>query len=244
MKEYVDALALSLHDDDWLDLAFNQHQNIVEFTKQFSNKPEMAATVFLKNRDYTETIKYKTKSIHENIFNFFMSPHSESVKLELMNNIKNKTKFIIDNVKSILEEYSDNTRHFFEAQINPFPENIFDTCKPINKFKITTEDDEFLLKIAENKVLVEHNEEIRNYFDQRNSSKEICRAYSNENLDKQIRNLIFERTTSIPTNSLYKENGKYKVVFTKNQSIFTNNAHRTLDGSNFTVKMILRQNES
>lgn len=242
LNDYNDAINLSIHDDDWMKIAYGQKENILEFTKDFCNKPEEAAALYCTKNDISTIIKYKKKQINESALHFFLEPNKEENKIALLKNIKNKTKYIAENVVFALNEYSDYTNDFFEATIKAFPENIQNTTKPLATFKVLTNNQEFYIKINNNK-LFSNNASINEYFQERNLNKKIARAFTNINLEENIKELNFFKQTQIPTNLLL-EYGKYKVVFVENQSVQYLNSYRTIDGRNFLVKNIMRSNES
>jgi hypothetical protein len=242
LNEYNDAINLSIHDDDWISLAYKQKDNILDFTREFCNKPNEAAAIFSTKPDISLIMKYKKSQINESSLNFFLEPFTETNKILILKNIKNKTKYIAENIALILHEYGDNTNNFLEGELKPFPDNIQNTTKPINLFKLENNGNQSLIKIINNKLFSD-NKNINQYFEFRNNNKKIERAYTNINLEENIKELNFFKQTEIPTNLLL-ENGKYKVIFIENQSVKYINNYRTIDSRNFMVKNIMRSNES
>jgi hypothetical protein len=241
-SEYYDALKLSIHDDEWIQIAYKQKENIEQFTKQFCTKYDEAAIIYIAKKDFSYVLDYKTSPLNESCMDFFTEPFKESNIIRVIQNIKNGTRYIAENMVLILQEYSNQTRDFFEAEISPLPENINDTTKLIKNFKVNKNNSEFIIKLK-NKNLICSDKEINNYLQERNINKKISRGFTNINLEKSIQELNFFKQTSIPTNELYKE-GKYKVVFIESQAVETNFGFRTIHSENFVVKNIMRSHES
>ena len=241
-SEYYDALKLSIHDEEWIDLAYKQKENIEEFTRQFCTKFDEAAIIYIAKKDFSHILDYKTYPINESCMSFFMEPFKESNVIQVIQNIKNNTKYIVENISLVLEEYSHQTRNFFEAELSPWPESIEETTKPIKNFKITKDNSEFVVKLKDRNLFCTEKT-INQYLQERNNDKKISRAFTDTNLEKSIQELNFFKQTSIPTNELHKI-GKYKVVFVESQAVETNYGYRTIDGKNFVVKNIMRTHES
>jgi len=243
LKDYNEALKISIHDDEWRNIALNQAENIEEYTKQFCKNYKEAALIYLSKKDFSKIIEYKTQPINENCMQFFMETSKEKNILDVIKNIKNKTNYMAENIAALLSEYSHQKRDLFEGELQPCPESFQETTKSIKKFKIIKDNHEIKIKILNNKIFT-NSDNLNQYFLERNESKFIGRAFCNLKLEQQIQELIFFKTTSIPTNILEEEEQKYKIIFVENQAVKINNSYRTIDGSNFVVKHILRKHES
>lgn len=252
LRDYNDAMKICIHDDDWLNLAFIQKENVIEVAKDICPNPTGAVLKYLADNNIRHIINNKnTVGMDEKSLAFFFEQQAEQTKIDLIKLIQEKTKYFANIAANLLQEYSQNQRDFFEAQLTPFPEAITDTTKPINKFKIEiNENAKFYIVLHDSQVYIasdnSHTNEIKNYFAKRNQNKNIIRGYLGEKeLNEQSyhalrRNLAFVKETVCKTTVLYEKNNLYKCIFLENQVVKIEDEYKPLNGCSIKIKNILR----
>jgi hypothetical protein len=250
---YNDALKLSLHDNEWISKAFENKQNIKELLKNVTKQDTLIATnEYIAKNDLGKIFKYKKiRSLDESTILYLFDQNAEQSKINLINQIKNKTTRNTNIIKNLIEEYSINTRDVFDAKILPFPDKIEDTVKPITKFKIQlTEQKFFALEIGENELLVEDSSDnfiqIQEYFQERKKKKRITRGYlTKEQITQtQVQNLLeklnYLKEVEIPFNYALKQ-GDYKIVYREHQVAHLSDKDVTINDRNLRILHIGEQ---
>lgn len=249
---YHDALKTCIHDDDWLQKAFSDKENIVEFAKQFvKTQPEKVVNEFCYSKDISTLLKNKkTKVLSENELLFLFDQNSEDTKINLINSIKNKTAYFGQATASLLREYCENTRDFFDATIIPHPSKMSETVRPVKKFGIVIEENKSLIFQLHDKGAVVLSEgtqfiNLKKYLKNRYISKELIHGYLdlNENTFKQLSNkLNFYKEVEIPRFKISNQKAEYKVVLRKNQTFTLDENIMSISGKNLKVLAICRTN--
>lgn len=246
---YNDALKLCIHDDEWLQNAFNEKSNIIEFAKTFAyEEANRAANEFCYSNDVSSLLKHKkTKALTDQAVQFIFEQNSEDAKINLINKIRSRTYYNALAVKSLLEEYCENTRDIFNASILPHPESIHDTIKPIKKFGIQIDDKNFVVNLNENSLNIfnrnEQFNQIRKYFKTRMFDKQLQKAFVNlsETQYNQIKNqLNFYKEVKIPSTKASLNEGNTKIIFRKNQAFGVDDQIYTINGDSIKALGILR----
>lgn len=248
MNLYCDALKFCIHDDAWLKSAFEDKNNLHEFTKNFTmNKTNQAICEYLYSKDITSVFKYKRKTmLTEQDLNFWFSQESEVAKINLIQKIKNKTNHYAEAVKYLLEDYCDQTRDNFDAKILPCPLSLTETIKPVRNFKVVISDDKnFAVEIMDTSLKVHDNNSylnnLREYFEKRRTSKAFSRAYlSEEEIDDTTFNqlkskLLYLKEIQIPSCAASLHENKYKILYRNNQSYVKEDKIQTLTDKNIKI---------
>jgi hypothetical protein len=248
-NNYNEALEKSLYDQDWVRNLYTDKENVCNLLEISNNNPKIIAEI---NRE--KNIKSFIKAIKDDpnkyyIIERFMNAGSAEENNKFIQRIKNITEQKANIVKLLLNEYSFNTRNFIKGVMQPFPESINDTWKPITSFKIKTNDKkEFVLKIEEDIITTcDKDKNIKTYFESRNKNKNIKRCYANnisENEYNKIRReLLYLKECEINTKYLTnEEDSKYKILFKGNQTVANNKYEVSVYNQNIKVLHIMENN--
>lgn len=242
---YTEALEKSLYDQDWVKNLYTDKENICNLLEiSYSNSKLIAEINRNKNiKSFITAIKDEPNKYY--IIERFMNAGSAQENKNFVQRIKNITEQKANIIKILLNEYSFNTRKFIRGTIQPFPESIEDTWKPINSFKIKTNNKkEFVLKIEENIILTcDNDKSIKLYFESRNKNKNIKRCYtdivSENEYNKTKRELLCLKECEINTKYLNKNEGKYKVLFVGNQTVLNENYEISVYNKNIKILHIM-----
>jgi hypothetical protein len=253
LSAYHDAMALSLHDDEWFSAALKNKENLYEITKHITKEnTEVAVNKFLSSKNIGEILKYKKVSmIDETAMNILLDTKSIDSKKSIIDAISKKTEHNCAVTVSLLSEYCDKTRDLFDAQVTPFPENIEDTFAPIKKFKINVGEKHLIVALETNRLVTdntEHVNSINEYFLDRAKSKNICRGYfclENEQEVANLRNrLLYFKEVKLPMAFANTKEGDYKVIYRENQICHLGTYDFTIDGGYLKVLHIEKSGDS
>lgn len=252
---YHDALKTCIHDDDWLERAFSDKVNMLEFAKPLiKNQPNKVINEFFYTKDISTIIKNKKNQVLENNqLLYLLNPDSEDAKIKLINDIKNKTSYYGQAVVGLLSEYCENTRDFFDATVIPHPSKMSETIRPIKKFGVVITEDKSIIMELTDKGAIIHNEgsqfsNLKNYLQNRANSKELISGFISQNyLSKDHFNNIatklnFYKETEIPTFRISNVPSDYKVVLRKNKTFQLEENIMSLTGNNLHILAISRMN--
>lgn len=249
-SEYHDALDKSLYDESWIQNLYKDKENIISFFKRLNETRYISfAANFIRNPDIKRVIVANNKNtLNNSIVEQILDAGKAKENKRKVEEIKSITNYYANITVALLNEYSNTTRDFINATIKPYPESIEDTWKPIKTFRLIRENDEMVIKITNKKVLVEtFNDDIKNYFNQRNISRDLKRGYLSKdqisesclkNIRRQLLNL---KEVIIPTNfcSTNKNDNNYKIIYKGNQTVEYNNEEVSISGENIKVYQIL-----
>jgi hypothetical protein len=252
LSAYHDAMALSLHDDEWFSAALKNKENLQEITKHITKEnTEIAINRFMSNKNIGEILKYKKISmIDETSINVLLHTNSMASKKAILDTISKKTEHNCAVVISLLNEYCDKNRDIFDAQVVPFPENLEDTVAPLRKFKVNVGEKFFIVKLNSNNLVAEstdNTQNINDYFITRSKSKNICRGYfsvDNEETIADLKNkLLYFKEIKIPVPYANTKEGDYKIIYRENQVCHMGAYDFTLDGRALKILHIQKSGE-
>lgn len=252
---YHDALKTCIHDDDWLEKAFSDKVNMLEFAKPFiKNQPTKVINEFFYTKDISTIFKNKNNQVlEENQLLYLFNRNSEEAKIKLINDIKNKTSYYGQAIVGLLSEYCENTRDFFDATIIPHPSKMSETIRPIKKFGVViTENKSLIMELTDKGALV-HNDGshffgLKKYLQNRFNSKELISGFvsrhdlSQESFNNITKKLNFYKEVEIPTCKISSKTSDYKIVLRKNKTFQSDENIMSLSGNNLRILAISRMN--
>ena len=63
-KKYVEAINFSIHDDEWLNMAFSQKENLLDVTNQIVKSDlALATNMFIARNDLSKILQNKKETI-------------------------------------------------------------------------------------------------------------------------------------------------------------------------------------
>ncbi len=232
LSDYSEAIEKSLYDQDWVRHLYTDSENLMNVIKE--NNPNAESSIeaieFCNNPNIKTFANLRSKDLIDyNILETIMDAGNFESNIKFANRIKNKTIYNIELAKSLVNEYSANTREFFYGRIAPFPESVEDTWKPITTFKLTLDNhDDIVIKIDKSKITTNNShDKFYNYFENRNKSKDIKRMYLNENqitkeqYKKCRKDLIVVKESKLYVTCASEKNetSKYKILYKGNQTL-------------------------
>lgn len=247
---YYDAMKLCYHDEEWINAALNNRHTLKEVLLPITGfNTDKAVNNYLYSKNLAEILKNRqTTQIDENFINIIFNSGSEESKDVLINTITNKTYHNANILKSLLEEYSEKTRDFFDCKIKPYPETTLETTAPLSKFKITKEHDEenqveMQISGYEIQVKIENDwsKKLNEYFAQRSKSKNMKRGYlSEQEISSDVyeftkRQLVHVKEVYVPVSHANHNEGKYKVLYREKFVVPNNGKDITIDNKGLRV---------
>jgi hypothetical protein len=255
LKDYKDALFSSLRNEEWVEKAYNDESTMIEwFDPSHSLSARKAISEYKKTKDIASLIRIKNKLCYnEQAMEIIFNAGKSQTNKKLAEIIFSKTESYANNMKYLLYEFCENTGSHITCTLTPFPDNIDETVKPINKFKIKLQDDQSITATVADKGLsiIENNTDLKNiqeYFENRIKSKTIKKRYVAENQIAEaqykivVRNLINLKEYEVPTNfcHLTSENCMYKILYKGNQTVSDQQKEMSLSGGNIKVLSITK----
>lgn len=237
LNEYNDALKKSMFDSEWVQNLYTDKENLLEFFSRIGDQN------FIKNAmrfEETKNIKYLLQTKNSTLLpdfanDLFFEAGKPETTMQLINEIYQKTNYYAERVEDLLNEYSENTRNFFETTIKPFPDNIEDTWKPITKFKIGNQ----IASLEKNSIkFLDENCEFSQYFTERKSKKLLKKLHltyktmPESEYKTTRRRLLNYKESLIPTHcaEISPDNASYKITLKSNQTVKRDNQEYTLLG--------------
>jgi hypothetical protein len=242
IEEYADALKKSMYDEQWINNLYTDKENIFRlFEKVGKNCPIKNAVRFAETRDIRYLLETKNNlTLPESISNLYFEAGKPEQTMILINEIFSSTLYYAERIKDLINEYSMNTRTFFETTLQPYPENISDTWKPIKRFKL----ENHVLSIDKNTLHFENQESpFSDYFIERKNKKLLKKLFINYKIVSETdyknikRRLLNFKEVSIPTNFAYcnSDNAKYKITTNASQTVNRDGVEFTLLGDRINV---------
>jgi len=247
---YYDAIKLSYHDQEWINSALNNRHTLKEVLLPITGfNTDKAVNNYLYSKNLAEILKNRqSNKIDENFINIIFNSGSPESKDVLVNTVTNRTYHNASILKSLLEEYSDKKRDFFDCKIRPFPETTLDTTAPLNKFKIIKEHDEenpIEIEIAGYEIHAntetDWGKKLNDYFLERSNSKNMKRGYLSENeissdvFDFTKRQLVHVKEVYIPVSHASHNQDKYKVLYREKFVVSNKDKDMTIDNKGLRV---------
>lgn len=242
MEEYADALKKSMYDEEWINNLYTDKENLFRlFERLGRNNPIKNAVKFAETRDIRYLLETKNNLLlPDTISNFYFEAGRPEQTMALINEIFYTTCYYAERIKDLLNEFSTNTRIFVETSINPYPENISDTWKPIKRFKVGNH----IVSVDKNTLHFENQDNpYAEYFAERKKQKLLKKLFINfktvsETDFKNIkRRLLNFKEVAIPTHfaNCQQNDAKYKITIAANQTVKNDNIEYTLLGDRINV---------
>ena len=254
-KDYKEALFSSLRCEEWVNKAYTDETTMLEwFDSNKSIKAKKAMNEYKKTKDIASLIRIKNQQcLSEQALEILFNAGKAKTNIKLAEIIYSKTEFYANTAKYLLYEYCENTGKNLNCTISPYPENMDDTTKPLNKFKISTESDKSIkISVSEKHLKIIENdssyEDLQNYFETRCKSKHIKKRYlkseqlSELDYKKANRELINLKETEIPCRACYltSEGCEYKILYYGNQTVSDQMTEQTLLQNNIKVLSVAK----
>lgn len=252
-NEYKDALFSSLRCEEWVHKAYTNETTMLEwFDTNNSVKAKKALNEYKKTKDLANLIRIKNKNcLSEQALEILFNAGKAKTNIRLAEIIYAKTEYYANITKLMLYEYCENTGKRMDAVIKPYPEDMEDTTKPLNKFAIHIENDKIIKSTVGDKHInilenLSSYQEIQDYFENRQKSKNIKKRYlksdqlTEEYYKKANRELINLKQTSIPCSNCYltSEGCAYKILYYGNQTVSDQITEQTLLKKNLKILSI------
>ena len=237
LNEYADALKKSMYDSEWVQNLYTDKENILEFFSRTGDKDTIKNAMRFQE---TKNIKYLLQTKNSNLLpdfavDLFFEAGKPEKTMQLINEIYQKTNYYAERIEDLLNEYSENTRNFMETTVQPFPDNIEDTWKPINKFKIGNH----IATLEKNTIqFLDENCEFSQYFTERKNKKLLKKLYiTYKNMPESEfkttrRRLLNYKESAIATHfaNISPDDAAYKITIKSNQTVKRENQEFTLLG--------------
>jgi hypothetical protein len=255
--KYVDAINFSIHDEEWLNIAFSQKENLLAVTNQIVKSDLSVATnKFIYKNDLSKILQNKKDTvIREEIVDILFKNYSYESKKLILENIKRKTNHNAKIVESLLNEYGDKTRDVFTGIIKPHPTDIKETTTPLKRFVVVVSQDvmfEVLLTNSGLNVLTQNEnlDPINDYFRERSLNKNILRCYIDKQIvtpevEKEIKNkLLYVKETKLPANFVFKNPSDYRLTIRESSvCLMEDNCYYSIDSQPIRIKFIQRESK-
>lgn len=252
--KYIEAIDFSIHDDEWLNMAFSQKENLLAVTNQVVKTDlALATNNFIARNDLSKILENKKETtIKEEIVDILFKNYSYDSKKLMVENVKRKTNHNAKIVESLLNEYADRTRDVFTGIIKPHPTDMKETTAPLKRFVVIVSQDvmfEVLLNQSGLKVITENEnlEPISKYFSDRAKNKNILRCFLSKDIitsdiEQDVRNkLLYVNETKIPANFVYKNQSDYKLIIRESSvCLMEDECFYSIDSQPIRVKFIQR----
>lgn len=249
-EEYKEALYFSLKNEEWVSQAYKDERNMLEWID--SNNTVLAKKAvdeYKKTKDIAALIRVKNQMcFSEQAMEMIFEAGKAKTNLKLAEIIFNKTDLYASITKNLLFEYCENSGVSFNGTITPFPENVQSTIRPINKFKIETEEEgSFKVELRPKNLFVYDNttnlNNLKDYFEERCKSKNIKKRFlkaeqiTSRQYSQAVRELVNLKETQIPSSLCYltSEGCKYKILYRGNQTVSNEIVERSLLGNNLEI---------
>lgn len=226
-----------MYDSEWVQNLYTDKENLLEF---FSRTGDNNTIRNAMRFEETKNIKYLLQTKNSTLLpdfsaDLFFEAGKPEKTMQLINEIYHKTSYYAERVEDLLNEYSENTRNFFETTIQPFPDNIEDTWKPIAKFKIGNQ---FAILEKNSIRFLDENCEFAQYFTERKTKKLLKKLYLNyktlpeSEYKTTRRRLLNYKESLIPTHyaDISPDNSSYKITLKSNQTVKRGSQEFTLLG--------------
>ena len=117
IEEYADALKKSMYDEQWINNLYTDKENLFRlFEKVGKNCPIKNAVRFAETRDIRYLLETKNNlTLPESISNLYFEAGKPEQTMILINEIFSSTLYYAERIKDLINEYSMNTRTFFET---------------------------------------------------------------------------------------------------------------------------------
>lgn len=254
-KDYKDALFSSLRCEEWVHKAYTNESTMLEwFDTNNTVKAKKAINEYKKTKDLANLIRIKNqKCLSEQALDILFNAGKAKTNLRLAELIYEKTEYYANIAKYLLFEFCENTGQKIDAVIMPFPEDLDDTTKPLNKFKVCTQSDKIIKTTVGEKNLniLENNssyQDLKKYFEDRLKTKKIKKRFlkleqiSESEYKKAIRELINLKEVEIPCKKCYltSEDCAYKILYYGNQTVSDQINEQTLVKNNMKILSIAK----
>lgn len=242
MDEYADALKKSMYDEEWINNLYTDKENLFRlFERLGRNSPIKNAVKFSETRDIRYLLETKNNLVlPDSISSLYFDAGKPEQTMALINEIYSNTYYYAERIQDLLNEFSNNTRIFLETTIQPFPENISDTWKPIRRFKVGNH----VLSLEKNTIHFENQDNpFVDYFIERKNKKLLKKLFIHyksisENDYRNIkRRLLNFKEVAIPTHFAYcnQNDASYKITINANQTVRSDGIEYTLLGERINV---------
>lgn len=246
LKDYKKVCEQSLYQEEWIKNLYYDKENIARILES-NNISYGTIKEFLINPNIINLIKNnKQIAISENLALRFFDAGKSKENIKALKEIYEQTLLNADLVIKLLNEYSQKTRDFIDAELYPVTENQKTWC-PIKTFKIKNESIDSTIEIKNKTINCTGNEKLNLYFSNRNFDRTIKRGFLKDNQlnYEQYKNcrksLISIKETKLNVNFCYSSNEecKYKILFKENQCVLDDKFYIPLFNDNIKVLQIM-----
>ncbi len=253
--KYVEAINFSIHDDEWLNMAFSQKENLLTLTNQVVKTDlKLSTNNFIARNDLSKILENKKNIvIQEEIVDILFKNYSYDSKKLMVENIKRKTNHNAKIVEALLNEYADRTRDVFTGIIKPHPKDMKETTAPLKRFVVVVSQEvmfEVILTSSGLNVLTENENlyPINDYFKTRSENKNILRCYLNKEIitpeiEADIKSkLLYVKETKLPANFVLKNPSDYKLTIRESSvCLMEDDCFYSVDSQPIKVKFIQKE---
>ena len=163
LETYHYALTSSVTNDKWLENIIQQPEIINEhFDKTCCHK------ILSSNRSLEDLLSFKSKNNLRYVPTTLLKRdfNKKEIAQKLIQNLFQKTSYFAHMIKNLLDEFADKKRIFASYKIYPLPEKESDTYFPVKKFKVASDNGDFVSTVLRNGMSVQssNNDDLKDYF--------------------------------------------------------------------------------